>query len=108
MGPMEIALKELLETDPISADPRGKHVPLNHGPMAIETLETLGHEKYIPKWMDEYRPQLIPKSKRVKPIGNDWKTSLGKFELFADWEDYFWKDLQNTAWRQVLTRWLPV
>ena len=108
MNTFETALEELLETGPNNPNPKGSHPPLNHGPMAIETLEALGYESTIPAWMNEYRSQLGQKPKKVKPIGPDWENQLGKPERFSDWEDYFRGQLlKTTSWQEMLTLWLP-
>src|SRR5262249_52480590 len=106
MEHLETALKELLVTSPNNPRPKGSHAPLNHGAMAIETLETLGYQSTIPRWMDEYRPQLGPKPPRVKPIGSNWQEELGRPERYADWEDYFKQELQTAPWKKVLSVWL--
>jgi hypothetical protein len=103
----ETALQELLETAPMNPNPKGIHPPLNHGPMAIEALEALGYESEIPTWMNDYRSQLGPKPPRIEPIGSDWEAELGKFDRFADWDDYFRSEIQRFPWAQLLRLWLP-
>jgi hypothetical protein len=104
---LETALQELLETAPMNPNPKGIHPPLNHGPMAIETLEALGYESEIPTWMNEYRSQLGPKPSRIGAIGSGWEAELGKFDRFADWEDYFRSEIQKFPWTHLLRLWLP-
>jgi Questin oxidase-like len=106
MNHFETALEELLETSPNNPNPKGSHAPLNHGSMAIETLEMLGYESMIPAWMEEYRSQLGPKPPRVKPIGSNWEKEFGKPERITDWEDYFRQETQNTPWKELLAQWL--
>jgi hypothetical protein len=106
MNTFETALEELLEKSSGNPNPKGSHAPLNHGSMAIEALETLGYESTIPKWMDEYRSQLGPKPRGVKPIGSNWEMELGKPERITDWEDYFRQEIQNAPWKEILTLWL--
>ena len=78
----------------------------NHGPMAAEALEVLGHAALIPALADVYIPRLgilevgdvIPRDKRRESLGNG---------ADADWVATFCHDVEEASWEQVLAEWLP-
>jgi hypothetical protein len=80
----------------------------NHGPMAAEALEVLGHAALIPTLVDVYAPRLpdLAPGKRIPPP--DRAGALGERGRTADWIATFETLIEVEAWRSVLTRWLPV
>jgi hypothetical protein len=78
----------------------------NHGPMAAEALEALGHEALIPAFVDVYAPRL-PELPSGEPIGSArQEASLGN-GADADWVATFLAALETEPWAALLDRWLP-
>ena len=78
----------------------------NHGPMAAEALDALGHAALIPALADVYTPrlgileegELIAHDKRRESLGNG---------ADADWVVTFCHCVEDSSWEQVLSEWLP-
>ncbi|MAJ58559.1 MAG: hypothetical protein CBC48_00665 [bacterium TMED88] len=78
----------------------------NHGPMAAEALDVLGHAALIPALADIYTPRLgileagevIAPEKRRESLGNG---------ADSDWVATFCDCVQESSWDQVLAEWLP-
>jgi hypothetical protein len=78
----------------------------NHGPMAAEALQALGHASLIPAWVDVYAPRL-PDREHGAPIAADGQTAALGSGRDGDWIATFGVELERTTWRDVLSRWLP-
>jgi hypothetical protein len=78
----------------------------NHGPMAAEALETLGHEALVPAFVDVYLPRLAERREGTPIDEADRSDALGN-GADADWVATFLEALENVAWRDLLARWLP-
>ncbi len=75
----------------------------NHGPMAVEALESIGHAAKIPALVDLYAPRLPP----APPPGDvldeaERDASLADFARRADWVATFEAVLSEGDWRSVL------
>ncbi|MCH2185856.1 hypothetical protein MK280_08290 [Myxococcota bacterium] len=78
----------------------------NHGPMAAEALDALGHAALIPALADVYTPRLgileagevIPPEKRRQALGNG---------ADADWIATFSHCVEESSWEHILSEWLP-
>ena len=57
----------------------------NHGPMAAEALEHIGHPSLIPALLDSYAPRLPPAARGRAISDSAWRGALGVFERRADW-----------------------
>ena len=74
----------------------------NHGPMACETLEELGHSALIPAMVDRYAPR-VPLMLKGKPLQKESaRDSLGHSDLVADWIATFEERLSKEPWYDVL------
>lgn len=74
----------------------------NHGPMACETLEELGHSALIPAMADRYAPR-VPIMRKGKPVpAENQRRALGKPECVADWIATFEERLSRESWEDVL------
>ncbi|MCX4472655.1 questin oxidase family protein [Micromonospora sp. NBC_01655] len=85
---------------------------VNHGPMATETLATLGHGDQIGAWVQVYRAK--PHHDRPAPHlpinasdEGSWRPALGDFGRAGDWEQLFVRELADAPWRDVVVRWWP-
>jgi Questin oxidase-like len=79
----------------------------NHAPMVCEALCALGRPEAVFPWIEAYRARLTP---RAVPGGepvdwSQWRTHLGKREMFDDWSRFFASELGEAPWRSVLDRW---
>lgn len=85
---------------------------VNHGPMAAETLATLGHGDAVGSWVELYRKKPHhdrPAARfRLDPSAeSSWRPALGDFARAGDWEQLFARELAGAPWREVLARWWP-
>jgi hypothetical protein len=72
----------------------------NHGPMAAEALESLGHQALIPALLDLYVPRLPPAEKGRVLAGEDLVSARGRPERRADWVATFEARLEREEdWR---------
>jgi len=85
---------------------------VNHGPMAAETLATLGHGADIGAWVEVYRAK--PHHDRPTPRHlldpsdeTSWRSALGDFGRAGDWEQLFRRELAESPWPEVVVRWWP-
>jgi len=79
----------------------------NHGPMAAEALEALGHASLIPTLVDIYAPRL-PDHKPGEIIAPESRESaLGVGARGSDWIATFEALLADQPYAQVLSEWLP-
>lgn len=78
----------------------------NHGPMAAEALEALGHEALIPAFVDVYAPRLpeLPTGEPIEPAHQE--ASLGN-GADGDWVATLLATLEDESWDALLERWLP-
>ncbi len=92
---------------------------VNHGPMAAEALETLGHPVLIPDFVWRYGPRLpLLEAGRVLDA-SERAAALGRIECVQDWIATFEAELAPGAledrtaphvaehWPTVLRSWLP-
>lgn len=78
----------------------------NHAPMVVEALCALGRPEAVFPWIEAYRPRLTPRPAAGEPVDwSQWRTHLGKREMFADWSRLFAAELGQAPWRAVLDRW---
>lgn len=79
----------------------------NHGPMAVEALERLGHQAKIPALVDLYAPRLPP-LERGRPLDDaEWAGALGRVERAPDWVATFEARFAEGDWRATLREALP-
>lgn len=78
----------------------------NHGPMAAEALEVLGHEALVPAFVDVYAPRLgvIEVGTSIDAAGQGDALGSGRD---ADWVATFLAAFDRSTWRDVLEAWLP-
>ncbi len=79
----------------------------NHGPMAAEALESLGHAALIPALLDVYAPRLAPAEKGSPLSESEAESALGRIERRADWVATFEARLAEGDWRAVVAGVLP-
>lgn len=78
----------------------------NHGPMGIEALSRLGREAAIPEWVAWYEPRLENRWSGRRPItAQDWRDALGDRSRYADWVEFFNRQLAEASWKQVVAEW---
>jgi hypothetical protein len=81
----------------------------NHGPMAAEVLERLGHEEAIAGWTAAYRARLqdapVPPERPLSE--EEWPRALGDGDRFADWLAHFEVELADRPVRAVVVEWAP-
>jgi len=79
----------------------------NHAPMVAEALCALGRPEAVMPWLDRYRERMLPRPAAVDRIRrDDWRSSLGRRDRFAEWSAFFGEELQEMPWRQALDRWV--
>ncbi len=73
----------------------------NHGPMAVEALESIGHQALIPAFVDSYAPRLplARKGRTLRP--EERGAALGQPERAADWAADFEGALAGDDWKAV-------
>lgn len=75
----------------------------NHGPMAVEALEGLGHQALIPAFLDLYVPRL-PLAETGQAMSEpETESALGRIERCADWVATYEARLEGGDWTSVLT-----
>lgn len=75
----------------------------NHGPMAAEALESLGHHALIPALVDVYVPRLSEALDGGRPLhAGEVETSLGDVSRRADWVATYEARLTGGDWREVV------
>jgi hypothetical protein len=97
---MEEALERLLPFGPDLANGL-----TNHAPMAAEALCRLGRVDAVLPWIDRYAPGMVPRPKRVEPIGSDWRPALGRTDRTTEWMELFEEQLREAPWRDVVVGW---
>lgn len=79
----------------------------NHAPMVAEALCALGRPEAVLPWIEAYRPRLTPRPAPGELVDwSQWRTHLGRREMFADWSRLFASELGEAPWRSVLDRWV--
>jgi hypothetical protein len=79
----------------------------NHGPMAVEALERLGHQALIPAFLGLYAPRL-PLMEVGLPIPEpDMAASRGDWSRASDWVATFETRLVESDWRDVVGDCIP-
>ena len=74
----------------------------NHGPMAAEALESLGHHALIPAFVDVYVPRL-PALEAGQPLTlAELDASLGELSRRGDWVATYETRLEGGDWRAVI------
>lgn len=73
----------------------------NHGPMAVEALESIGHQALIPAFVQSYAPRLpLARPGRVlRP--EEREAARGDPARRADWTAYFETALEGGDWKAV-------
>lgn len=73
----------------------------NHGPMAVEALESIGHPALIPAFVDSYAPRIHP-ARPGRPLqADELAMALGQPDRAADWAAHFDAALAVGDWRAV-------
>ncbi len=73
----------------------------NHGPMAVEALESIGHPALIPAFVDSYAPRILAAPTGRIPSQDELAGALGQPERAADWAVHFEAQLARGDWREV-------
>ena len=80
----------------------------NHGPMAAESLFTLGRDEAVLPWVESYRDRLthrpVPAARIVR---DDWREQLGRRDRLGDWIQFFQDELAEHSWQSVISKWVP-
>ncbi len=77
----------------------------NHGPMAVEALEAIGHPALIPAFVDSYAPR-IPVARPGRDLPPEARAAaLGQPGRAPDWAAHFEAALATGDWRETA---LPV
>jgi len=79
----------------------------NHGPMAAEALEQLGHQALIPAFLGLYAPRLPTVESGSVLSDAEAKNGLGDWTRSADWVATFEARLELGDWRAVLAEFVP-
>ncbi len=79
----------------------------NHGPMAAEALQAIGHPALIPALVDIYEARLPPLELGSPLTPEEQVALLGDRTREADWLATFDGAVEAATWRDVLASWLP-
>jgi len=79
----------------------------NHGPMAAEALEALGHPSLIPGFVDRYAPRLPPAQSGHPLAEHERAGARGMAERSADWVATWERELARRPWTDVLVETVP-
>lgn len=79
----------------------------NHGPMAAQALESLGHQAKIPAFVDVYAPRLPPLERGAAIPEEAWDEALGRIERAPDWVVTFEAAVEEEGVPATLRRALP-
>jgi hypothetical protein len=79
----------------------------NHAPMVAEALCALGRPDAVMPWIARYRGRMLPRPTANGRIdSHDWRAALGRRDRFADWAQFFDRELAAGDWRDILDRWV--
>ena len=86
----------------------GENQLSNHGPMAVEVLVRRGYAASVDPWLDRYsvRLEALPRPD-TRITDASWQEALGDGRRLGDWSAYFGEQLNEQAWRDVLSQWWP-
>jgi hypothetical protein len=82
----------------------------NHGPMGAEALVALGRPEAVMPWVEHYgqRRRLEPHPDAGNPILREsWRDAVGDMGRFADWVEFFQRELSEAEYPAVLKQWIP-
>ena len=79
----------------------------NHGPMAAEALEALGHPSLIPGFVDRYAPRLPPAQPGTPLSAGERARALGVPERSEDWIATWELELADRAWEELVAEVVP-
>jgi hypothetical protein len=78
----------------------------NHAPMAAEALCAMGRADAVLPWIERYRRSLVPRAAATARIdAAEWRRSLGRAELVAEWTAFFENELAEAPSADVVARW---
>jgi Questin oxidase-like len=103
--PLDDALKVFASTAPEF----GRFGLSNHGSMAAEVLDQLGHPEAIAAWAEAYRARLDPAPAPAdRPLSEaDWPEALGVADRFPEWLALFETELADRPMTAVVEEWVP-
>lgn len=84
-----------------------------HGPMAAETISTLGQNDAVASWVETYKAERLhlpmppPKESLSGADEATWRNALGQFARATDWILMFRQELEEGPWQDVLRTWIP-
>jgi hypothetical protein len=84
-----------------------------HGPMAAETISTLGQNDAVAPWVETYKAERLhlpmppPKESLSGADEATWRSALGQFPRATDWILMFRQELEEGPWQEVLRTWIP-
>lgn len=80
----------------------------NHGPMAVDALDRIGHQAGIERWVTAYASLLDERpGERWKVTEAEWPELLGDTSRLGDWLAHFERAVAQEPWRTLLARWWP-
>lgn len=79
----------------------------NHGPMACEALQQLGHEALIPGFVERYAPRLPPRPAGTPIPDEERPAARGDPSRLGDWISSWESALEVQPWRALLVEQLP-
>lgn len=78
----------------------------NHAPMVAEALRAMGRPQAVIPWVSRYKERLLSRPAAGDAVrAETWRSALGQRERFADWANFFGKELLQAPWPEVLDRW---
>jgi hypothetical protein len=78
----------------------------NHGPMAAEALDQLGHAALIPGLVGVYAPRLPPLERGLPIPADERDAALGRHDRLPDWVATFEVEIANAPWTEVVRLWV--
>ena len=64
-------------------------------------------EDAVPRWIERVRPRLAEAVRPNAARAPQLEPALGDAAHLADWQNLFCRELETSAWPDVLERWLP-
>src|SRR5947208_10495633 len=78
----------------------------NHAPMVAEALCAMGRPQAVMPWIARYQERLLPRQPAGDPIrAQIWRSALGQRDRFADWAEFFFEELRQAPWPEMIDRW---